>query len=133
MNKKNKKIRFLMTKIGQDAHDRGVNVVATMLRDAGIEVIYTGIWQTPESVTQAAIQEDVDIIGISSLTYDHPLIFKLLDLLKEKHADIPVVAGGIIPSDEAEDLKRAGVKEVFNPGCTIETILECVHKVTGYK
>ena len=131
MNKENKKIRLLMSKIGQDAHDRGVKVVTTMLRQAGIEVIYTGIWQTPESVVQAAIQEDVDIIAISTLTYDHPLIFKILDLLKEKHADIPVVAGGIIPSDEAEDLKKAGLKEVFNPGCSIETMLECIHRVTN--
>lgn len=126
-----KHTRVLMTKIGQDGHDRGIKVVTTMLRDAGLEVIYTGPWQTPESITQVAIEEDVDIIGVSSLSYDHPLIFKLLDLLKENDVNIPVILGGIIPRSDAEELKKAGVKEVFHPGSTIESILECIEKVTA--
>ena len=124
-----KHIRVLMTKLGQDGHDRGVKVITSMLRDAGLEVIYTGPWQTPESVTQVAIQEDVDIIGISSLTFDHPLIYNLIGQLKQNGAEIPIIAGGIIPTKDAKELESAGVKKVFHPGSTIDSILEIINDV----
>lgn len=124
-----KHIRVLMTKLGQDGHDRGVKVITSMLRDAGLEVIYTGPWQTPESVTQVAIQEDVDIIGISSLTFDHPLIYNLMGQLKKNKVEIPIIAGGIIPTKDARDLENAGVKKVFHPGSTIDSILEIINNV----
>jgi len=102
-----KKIRVLIGKPGLDGHDRGAKVVAAALRDAGMEVIYTGLHQTCEAIVEAAIQEDVDVIGLSILSGAHMTIFpKILKLLKEKKADIPVIGGGIIPQDDIVKLKR---------------------------
>ena len=122
-----KNIRVLLTKIGFDGHDRGVRLVASAMRDAGMEVIYTGPWQTIEEVTETALQEDVDLIGISSLGYDHLLIPKLIKLLDQKKLnDVYVIVGGVIPPDEIADLKNAGVAEVFPPGMTLNSIIEFV-------
>ncbi len=115
-------IRVLLCKIGQDSHDQGIKVVASALRDAGMEVIYTGLWQSTEAVTNMAIQEDVDIIGVSCLNYEHLLLPKLMREVGDKIPDgIPIVAGGIIPPNEAEALKAEGIKEIFPSGSnTIE-------------
>jgi methylmalonyl-CoA mutase C-terminal domain/subunit len=113
-----KKIRVLVGKPGLDGHDRGAKVVAAALRDAGMEVIYTGLHQTCESIVEAAIQEDVDIIGLSILSGAHSTIFpKILKLLKKRHArHISVIGGGIIPVDDMKKLEKAGVKRLFGPG-----------------
>lgn len=123
-----KKIRVLTLKLGLDGHDRGVKVVSRALRDAGVEVIYAGLRQTPEMAVEAAIQEDVDGIGISILSGAHmTLIPRVLELLKERGAgDIAVFAGGIIPEDEAAELKRLGVAEIFGPGTSLATIVDFV-------
>ena len=122
-----KTVRVLLTKIGFDGHDRGVKLVASAMRDAGMEVIYTGPWQTIEEVAEIALQEDVDIIGISSLGYDHVLVPKLMKLLRSKKLDdVHVIVGGIIPTDEIADLKEAGVGEIFCPGTKMDSIVEYV-------
>jgi methylmalonyl-CoA mutase C-terminal domain/subunit len=122
-------IRVLLTKIGFDGHDRGVKIVASALRDAGMEVIYTGPWQTAEEVTEIALQEDVDVIGISTLGYDHVLIPGLMKLCKEKNiTDTLMIVGGIIPPDEVPALKAAGVAEIFPPGTRMDSIVEFVRK-----
>ncbi len=121
-----KKIRILIAKPGLDGHDRGAKVVARALRDAGMEVIYTGLRQTPEDIVEAAIQEDVDAIGLSSLSGAHmallPEVVKLLR--KRKAADILVAAGGIIPDEDVRKLKKAGIKAVFGPGTPLAEIVE---------
>ena len=124
-----KKIRVLTLKLGLDGHDRGVKVVSRAMRDAGVEVIYAGLRQTPEMAVEAAIQEDVDGIGISILSGAHmTLIPRVLDLLKERGAaDIVVFAGGIIPDDEAAELKSLGVAEIFGPGTSLATIVDFVN------
>lgn len=130
------KIRVLMAKPGLDGHDRGVKVVARALRDAGMEVIYTGLHQTPEKIVSAALQEDVNLIGVSLLSGAHMTIFpKLNQLLKENNAtNIAVMGGGIIPDDEAVYLKEHGyVKEIFGPGTSTETIVEWVQREVGGK
>lgn len=116
--------RILMAKLGLDGHDRGARVVALGLRDANFEVIYTGRRQTPEQVVNAAIQEDVDAIGLSILSGAHMTLFtKALKLLKEKGAaDIPVFGGGIVPPKDAVALKAMGIKEIFGPGTDLKTI-----------
>ena len=120
-------IRVLLTKIGLDGHDAGVLLVARALRDAGMEVIYTGPWQTPESVVETAIQEGADVIGISSLAYDHVLVPKLMKRLNERGAgDIPVLVGGVIPGPDVRKLKEAGVAGVFHPGSTLDSIVDFV-------
>lgn len=113
-----RKIRVLVGKPGLDGHDRGAKIVAAALRDAGMEVIYTGLHQSCESIVEAAIQEDVDIIGLSILSGAHMTIFpKVLNLLKHRKAsDIVVIGGGIIPGDDMKRLERAGVKKLFGPG-----------------
>ena len=123
-----KKIRVLVGKPGLDGHDRGAKVVAAALRDAGIEVIYTGLHQTCESIVEAAIQEDVDIIGLSVLSGAHMTIFpKVLDLLKQKGADdIIVIGGGIIPKEDIEMLYEMGIKKVFTPGAPTQEIIEYI-------
>jgi methylmalonyl-CoA mutase, C-terminal domain len=123
-----KKIRVLTVKLGLDGHDRGVKVVSRALRDAGVEVIYAGLRQTPEMAVEAAIQEDVDGIGISILSGAHmTLIPRVLELLKERGVDdIVVFAGGIVPEDEAAELKQLGVAEIFGPGTSLGTIVEFV-------
>src|SRR5512136_1759720 len=113
-----RKIRVLIAKPGLDGHDRGAKVVARALRDAGMEVIYTGLRQTPEDIVEAAIQEDVDAVGLSCLSGAHMALFpEVVKLLKQKKAeDIVVVGGGIIPDEDVPKLKDAGIKAVFGPG-----------------
>lgn len=125
---KSGKIRTLIGKVGLDGHDRGVKVVATALRDAGIEVIYTGLHQTPEQIVGAAIQEDVDAIGISVLSGAHNTLFvKILDLLRAKGvSDIVLFGGGIIPSEDVAFLKEKGVRELFTPGAGLKEIVDFV-------
>jgi methylmalonyl-CoA mutase C-terminal domain/subunit len=120
--------RVLVAKVGLDGHDRGAKVIVHCLRDAGLEVIYTGLHQTPEMVVASAIQEDVDVIGISILSGAHmTLVPEVLRLLKEKGADdIFVVVGGIIPDIHIEPLKQAGVKEIFLPGTSLSQIAKTV-------
>ncbi|HID32142.1 MAG TPA: cobalamin B12-binding domain-containing protein [bacterium (Candidatus Stahlbacteria)] len=128
MNPQSTKIRILIAKPGLDGHDRGAKVVARALRDGGMEVIYTGLHQTPEMIVEAAIQEDVDIIGVSILSGAHMTVFpRILNLLKEKGADhIKVIGGGIIPKDDMEELKKRGVTELFGPGTPTSEIVEFV-------
>lgn len=130
---RSEKIRLLIGKVGLDGHDRGVKVVAAALRDAGFEVIYTGLHQTPEQIVNAAIQEDVDAIGISILSGAHNHLFtRLLDLLKEKGAsDIIIFGGGIIPKEDIKYLKRKGIKELFTPGAGLEEIVGFVKGIKG--
>src|SRR5512147_2914891 len=111
-------LRILIGKVGLDGHDRGVKLIARALRDAGMEVIYTGLHQTPEQIVAAAIQEDVDAIGLSSLAGAHDYLFpKVIELLKEKGAeDIIVFGGGIVPEEDMPALTQAGVKAIFTPG-----------------
>ena len=125
-----KKIRVLVAKPGLDGHDRGAKVVARALRDAGMEVIYTGLRQTPEQIVSAAIQEDVDCIALSILSGAHnTLLPRVSDLLREKQADdIVFMAGGVIPADDIPALKAAGVKEVFTPGTSTDEIVGWVRE-----
>ncbi|MCB2228832.1 MAG: cobalamin B12-binding domain-containing protein [Desulfarculaceae bacterium] len=125
-----RKHRVLMAKPGLDGHDRGARVVSMGLRDAGYEVIYTGRRVTPAQIVSTAIQEDVDLIGLSILSGAHMTLFgKTLDLLKEQGAgDIPVFGGGIIPPDDAGKLKEMGVKEIFGPGASLPSILTALEK-----
>ncbi|WP_156166143.1 MULTISPECIES: cobalamin B12-binding domain-containing protein [unclassified Marinitoga] len=128
------KIRVLVGKPGLDGHDRGAKVVARALRDAGMEVIYTGIRQTPEDIVNTALEEDVNIIGLSILSGAHmKLCEKVLKLLKEKDADIPVFLGGIIPEDDIPTLKEMGIVEVFGPGTPLETIISKVKEIVYSK
>jgi len=121
-------LRLLVGKVGLDGHDRGAKIVARALRDAGCEVIYTGLHQTPEMVVNTAIQEDVDAICLSILSGAHnTLLPKVLALLREKGApDIPLLAGGIVPDEDILSLKKAGVLEVFTPGVSTREIVEYV-------
>ncbi|ANQ54040.1 methylmalonyl-CoA mutase [Thermosipho affectus] len=120
-----KKIRVLIAKPGLDGHDRGAKVVAKALRDAGMEVIYTGLRQTPEQIIQSAIQEDVDVIGLSILSGAHMSICKkILKLMEENDFNVPVFVGGIIPANDAVELKKMGIKEVFGPGTPLNTIVK---------
>ncbi len=123
-----RKIRVLVAKPGLDGHDRGAKVIARALRDAGMEVIYTGIRQTPEQIANAAIQEGVDIVGLSSLSGAHLALFpKVVQILKEKGAeDIVVFGGGIIPVDDIPVLKKAGIREIFQPGASTEDIIKYI-------
>ncbi|MCH7928659.1 MAG: cobalamin B12-binding domain-containing protein [Candidatus Dadabacteria bacterium] len=123
-----RKIRILIGKAGLDGHDRGAKIVARTLRDAGHEVIYTGLHQTPEMIVETAMQEDVDIIGISILSGAHNYIFpEIIKLLKEKELDnIAVFGGGIIPKDDIPSLKKAGVKAIFEPGTPTYEIVDWV-------
>jgi len=125
-----RKIRVLIAKPGLDGHDRGAKVIARALRDAGMEVIYTGIRQTPEQIANAAIQESVDIVGISSLSGAHNSLFpKVVHILKEKKADdILVFGGGIIPVDDIPSLKQAGIREIFLPGASTEDIIKYIEE-----
>ncbi|MEO6682385.1 MAG: cobalamin B12-binding domain-containing protein [Ginsengibacter sp.] len=124
----NRPIRVLVAKVGLDGHDRGAKVIATSLRDEGMEVIYTGLRQTPEMVVNAALQEDVDAIGISILTGAHNTVFpKILSLMKEKGMDdVLVTGGGIIPAEDMKKLKEMGVGELFPPGTTTTTIADYI-------
>jgi methylmalonyl-CoA mutase C-terminal domain/subunit len=121
-------IRVLVAKVGLDGHDRGAKVIATSLRDAGMEVIYTGLRQTPEMVVNAALQEDVDAIGVSILTGAHNTIFpKILSLMKEKGMDdVLVTGGGIIPADDMKKLNEMGVGKLFSPGASTTEIADYI-------
>ncbi|MAV90051.1 MAG: methylmalonyl-CoA mutase [Bdellovibrionaceae bacterium] len=125
-------IRVLIAKPGLDGHDRGAKVVARGLRDAGFEVIYTGLHQTPEMVVAAAIQEDVDVIGLSILSGAHlPLVTAIQKLLKEKQEDRPIFVGGIIPDEDAKSLSSQGVAAVFGPGSSLKEIADKVKSLSG--
>lgn len=121
-------IRVLVAKVGLDGHDRGAKVIASFLRDAGMEVIYTGLRQTPEMVINAALQEDVDVIGISILSGAHMTVFpKILNLLKEKNMDdVLLTGGGIIPDNDLKKLKEMGVGELFPPGTDTGKIINYI-------
>ena len=125
-----KRIRVLIAKPGLDGHDRGAKVIARALRDAGMEVIYTGLRQTPEMIASAAEQEDVDVIGLSILSGAHnTLCVRLMDLLRQKKMDdIVVVVGGIIPEADIADLKRSGIAGIFLPGTPVQSIVEFIEK-----
>jgi methylmalonyl-CoA mutase C-terminal domain/subunit len=124
----NRPLRVLVAKVGLDGHDRGAKVIATALRDAGMEVIYTGLRQTPEMVVNAALQEDVDAIGISILSGAHMTVFpKVITLMKEKGMnDVLLTGGGIIPDDDMKTLNDMGVGKLFAPGTTTTTIAEYI-------
>lgn len=130
MKKTTKKIRVLIGKPGLDGHDRGAKVVARALRDAGFEVIYTGLHQTPEMIVNAALQEDVQAIGLSVLSGAHNHLFtRVIELLKEKKAeDILVFGGGIIPDEDIAALKKAGVAQLFTPGTSTVDIINWLHQ-----
>lgn len=119
-----RKLRLLVAKPGLDGHDRGAKIVARSFRDAGFEVIYTGLRQSPEQIVNTAIQEDVDAVSLSILSGAHNTLFvKVIELLKEKGAgDLPVFGGGIIPEDDIPGLKASGVREIFTPGTSTEAI-----------
>jgi methylmalonyl-CoA mutase C-terminal domain/subunit len=123
-----RKIRVVVAKPGLDGHDRGAKIVARALRDAGFEVIYTGLHQTPEQIVATAIQEDADAIGLSVLSGAHNYLFaRVLELLREKGADdVAVFGGGIIPADDIRQLKSIGVKELFTPGTSTQDIVRFV-------
>jgi methylmalonyl-CoA mutase C-terminal domain/subunit len=127
------RIRVLLAKPGLDGHDRGAKVVARALRDAGMEVIYTGIRQTPEMIVEAAIQEDVDVIGLSILSGAHlELLPSIIEGLRKKgREDALVIAGGIIPEDDIPALQKMGVRAVFGPGTSTEDIIRFIQKETG--
>jgi len=125
-----RKVRLLVGKVGLDGHDRGAKIIARALRDAGFEVIYTGLHQTPEMVVATALQEDVDGIGLSILSGAHLTLFpKILKLLKEKDSgDIVVFGGGIIPDDDAPRLMEAGVRALFTPGASTREVIDWVQQ-----
>jgi len=126
-----RKIRVLVAKPGLDGHDRGAKVISRGLRDAGMEVIYTGIRQTPEQIAATAVQEGVDVVGLSCLSGAHNHLFpRVVEALNEKKAgDIPVFGGGIIPVDDIPGLKKAGIREIFQPGTTIRDIVQFIEKI----
>ena len=126
-------LRVIVAKAGLDGHDRGAKVIARALRDAGMEVIYTGLFQTPEQIVQTAIQEDADGIGLSILSGAHMTLFPLVvEQLKEQGAeDIVFFGGGTIPQDDAEELKRLGVRAIFTPGAPLSEIITFVERECG--
>lgn len=124
--------RVLIAKPGLDGHDRGAKVVARALRDAGFEVIYTGLHQTPQMVVEASIQEDVDIVGLSILSGAHvPLVSAIQELFKTRKVSTPIFVGGIIPPDDAKLLKSQGIAAVFGPGTSMTDIVDEIHRVLG--
>ena len=126
-------IRVVIAKPGLDGHDRGAKVIARALRDAGMDVIYTGLRQTPEQIANAVVQEDADVLGLSILSGAHNQIFpEILRLLKEKGADdVPVFAGGIIPDTDIPGLKARGIREVFQPGTRTEDVVAFIRKAAA--
>ena len=126
-------IRVVIAKPGLDGHDRGAKVIARALRDAGMEVIYTGLRQTPEQIANAVVQEDADVLGLSILSGAHNQIFpEILRLLREKGAeDVPVFAGGIIPDTDIPGLKARGIREVFQPGTRTEDVVAFIRKAAA--
>lgn len=127
-----RRIRVLIAKPGLDGHDRGAKIIARALRDAGMEVIYTGLRQTPEMVAEAALHEDVDAVGLSILSGAHmALVPRILELLREQgQADIPLLLGGIIPDEDQQRLVEAGVTAIFGPGTNTETIIRAFEETT---
>ena len=123
-----RKIRVMVAKPGLDGHDRGARILARCFRDAGFEVIYTGCHQTPEQIVAAAIQEDVDLVGLSCLSGAHRVLFpRVVELLREKGAqDITVIGGGIIPEQDFSTLYDSGVKAIFTPGASLDSIVEWI-------
>jgi len=123
-------IRVLVAKPGLDGHDRGAKIIARALRDAGMEVIYTGLRQTPEMIVNAALQEDVQVIGLSILSGAHNAIVpRVMDLLRDKDMlDVKVIVGGIVPDDDAAELKRLGVAAVFQPGASLDAIVNFIRE-----
>jgi len=128
--RKAKKIRVLAAKPGLDGHDRGIKIVASALMDAGMEVVYTGLRQSPTQVVEAAIQEDVDVIALSILSGAHDYLFpRVMELLREREADdILVIGGGIIPDEDIPALKECGIAEVFGPGTTTQEIVSFIQE-----
>ncbi len=126
-----KKYRILIGKPGLDGHDRGAKCIARALRDAGFEVVYTGIRRTPEEIAAAAVQEDVDAIGLSSLSGAHLELFPevIEGLKKQNAADIPVIGGGIIPEEDIPELQKLGIKKIFTPGTTMEEIVQTFKEI----
>ena len=125
-------LRVLVAKVGLDGHDRGIKVVARLLRDAGMEVVYTGLFQTPESVAAAAIQEDVDVVGLSMLSGAHMTLAPLVvEALRSRGSDIPVVLGGIVPPRDLDELRELGVAAVFTPGASAEDIVSTITAVAS--
>ena len=133
METKNETIRVIIAKVGLDGHDRGVKIVARALRDAGMDVIYTGLHRTAEEVVDAAVQEDVDVLGVSLLSGAHMTIFpKILTLLRERGADdILVVGGGVMPDDEAQELKKKGVREILLQDTPPEMIVSTIRRLVA--
>ncbi len=127
-------IRVLVAKPGLDGHDRGAKIIARALRDAGMEVIYTGLRQTPEMIVNAALQEDVQVVGLSILSGAHNVIVpRVLELLREKEmSGVKVVVGGIIPDEDARELERQGVAAVFQPGASLETTVSAVRQAAEH-
>ena len=125
-----KRLRILVAKPGLDGHDRGAKIIARALRDGGFEVVYTGLHQTPEMIAEAAVQEDVDAVGLSVLSGEHMTLFpEVIKLLKQRGAaDVAVFGGGIIPDDDATRLKQLGVREIFTPGASTEDIVKWVRE-----
>src|SRR5437660_9263096 len=128
MTQRSHPIRVLVAKPGLDGHDRGAKIIARALRDSGMEVIYTGLRQTPEMIVNAALQEDVQVIGLSILSGAHNAIVpRVMDLLREKEmTDVMVIVGGIVPDDDAEALKQQGVAAVFQPGASLDSIISFI-------
>ena len=126
---KNNPIRVMIAKAGLDGHDRGAKVIARALRDAGMEVIYTGLHKSPEMIVNSAIQEDVEFIGLSILSGAHMTLFpKILELLKEKNSDdIILFGGGIIPKNDMQELLKLGIKKIFLPGTSTKEVIEWIH------
>ncbi|HEY5265699.1 MAG TPA: cobalamin B12-binding domain-containing protein [Acidimicrobiales bacterium] len=126
-------VRVLVAKVGLDGHDRGIKVVARLLRDAGMEVVYTGLFQTPESVAAAAIQEDVDVVGLSMLSGAHMTLAPLVvEALRQRGSEIPVVLGGIVPPQDLEELRELGVTAVFGPGASAAEIVTTIAGIVSH-
>jgi methylmalonyl-CoA mutase C-terminal domain/subunit len=128
-----RKIRVVVAKPGLDGHDRGAKIIARALRDAGMEVIYTGLHQTPEQIAETVLQEDADAVGLSILSGAHmTLVPRVVDLLKEQGAEeVVVTVGGTIPSDDVPELKKLGVDEVFTPGSSTQSIIDYIESAVG--
>ena len=132
MNTDNTSLRVLVAKVGLDGHDRGVKVVARLLRDAGIEVIYTGLFQTPETVAAAAVDEDVDVVGLSMLSCAHMTLAPLVvAAIRARGVDIPVVIGGIVPNSDVAELKAAGIAEILGPGAPADEVVAAVRRAAA--
>ena len=132
MNTDNTSLRVLVAKVGLDGHDRGAKVVARLLRDAGIEVIYTGLFQTPETVAAAAVDEDVDVVGLSMLSGAHMTLAPLVvEVIRVRGVDIPVVIGGIVPNSDVAELKAAGIAEILGPGAPADEVVAAVRRAAA--